>query len=113
MVSLNYTTYYPDEQKYISLFPADPSKTPEEVKVQQEKIRGLIAVAMEGGDLPKDPRKVKAEDRKTIRRANRSLLRSVSLASGQEAADSGSETSGNEAGEDADPENIEDDEFFA
>ncbi|KAJ1958475.1 18S rRNA maturation protein [Linderina pennispora] len=113
MVSLNYTTYYPDEQKYISLYPTDPSKTPEEAKQQQAKIRELIAVAMENGDLPKDPRRVKAEDRKTIRRANRSLLRSVSLASGQEAAESGSEGSGDETGEDADPQNIEEDEFFA
>ncbi|KAI8324484.1 hypothetical protein GQ54DRAFT_245049, partial [Martensiomyces pterosporus] len=56
LVDLNYTTYYPDEFKYISLYPADPSKTAQVTKEKQRKIRESIRAAMEKGDLPRDPR---------------------------------------------------------
>ncbi|KAJ1962253.1 18S rRNA maturation protein [Dipsacomyces acuminosporus] len=124
LVDLNYTTYYPDEHKYISLYPNDPSKTPKETKEKQEKIRLYIRKAMERGDLPKDPRAVKAEDRKAIRKANKALLRSISIADGLDVAedDSGSDdendgsadSDGSEEDEaNGDTGDIEQDEFFA
>ncbi|KAJ2357706.1 18S rRNA maturation protein [Coemansia sp. RSA 2618] len=83
LVCLNYTTYYPNEYKYISLYPADPSKTTQETKERQEFIKKSIAQAMERGELPRDPRAVNAEDRKAIRKGNKLLLRSVSQAHGK------------------------------
>ncbi|KAJ1798218.1 18S rRNA maturation protein, partial [Coemansia sp. RSA 2399] len=70
LVNLNYTTYYPDEIKYISLYPADPSKTPPNVLEKQSKIKQAIQVAMDNDSLPKDPRLVEAQDRKAIRKNN-------------------------------------------
>ncbi|KAI9499868.1 hypothetical protein BX070DRAFT_178677, partial [Coemansia spiralis] len=55
LVNLNYTTYYPDEIKYISLYPVDPLKTPADVVEKREAIRLAIKDAMERNDLPKDP----------------------------------------------------------
>ncbi|KAJ2847414.1 18S rRNA maturation protein [Coemansia brasiliensis] len=106
LVNLNYTTYYPNEFKYISLYPADPSKTTEETKERQKVIREKIAQAMDVGDLPKDPRLVNAEDRKAIRKNNKLLLRTVSLAHNANAEYA-------EPGSDDGSDQEEEDEFFA
>ncbi|KAJ2478013.1 18S rRNA maturation protein [Coemansia sp. RSA 2320] len=103
LVSLNYTTYYPDQFKYISLFPSDPKRTTEETRDKQRQIRESIKLAMEAGNLPKDPRLVSSEDTKAIRKSNKLVLQTVSLAHGQ--TDSGSK--------DEDEEDGDDDEFFA
>ncbi|KAJ1760990.1 18S rRNA maturation protein [Coemansia sp. RSA 2523] len=107
LVSLNYTTYYPDEYKYISLFPADPTKTTSETKERQAFIQKRIARAMENGKLPRDPREVNAEDRKAIRKGNKLLLRSVSQAHGKASTDQSGSESGDSAAEGDDA-----DEFF-
>ncbi|KAJ2715882.1 18S rRNA maturation protein [Coemansia spiralis] len=109
LVDLNYTTYYPDEHKYISLFPADPSKTTEDTKERREAIRTSIAEAMESGELPKDARLVNANDRKAIRKSNKSMLRRVARALGVQAAD-GAEDKDDGGGDD---DGDVDDEFFA
>lgn len=105
LVSLNYTTYYPDQIKYISLFPADPTRTSDETRAKQQQIRESIRLAMESGSLPKDPRLVSLEDTKAIKKSNKLMLRTVSLAHGLK--DGGSDES-----EDEDEEG-DDDEFFA
>ncbi|KAJ2777148.1 18S rRNA maturation protein [Coemansia javaensis] len=104
LVDLNYTTYYPNEHKYISLFPADPSATAEDARARREAIREAICLAMEKGELPADPRAVAADDRKVIRKTNKNMMRSVSQVLGPAPA----------AGEDdADEESAEEeDEFF-
>ncbi|KAJ2704706.1 18S rRNA maturation protein [Coemansia sp. IMI 203386] len=121
LVDLNYTSYYPDQVKYISLFPAEPEKTSKETKERQGVIREAIREAMEKGKLPKDARDVKADDRKAIRRNNRLLLKSVSLAHGLEHKDGDdsaesdgerSEAENNDGGADG-TTTIEEDEFFA
>ncbi|KAJ2402872.1 18S rRNA maturation protein [Coemansia sp. RSA 2559] len=122
LVNLNYTTYYPDEIKYISLYPADPSKTPPNVLEKQSKIREAIRVAMDNDSLPKDPRLVQAQDRKAIRKNNRMLLRTVSLAHGRKdigpdsdgslSSASEDERSESDAGKEDNNAEEEDDEFF-
>ncbi|KAJ1662766.1 18S rRNA maturation protein [Coemansia sp. RSA 1813] len=116
LVNLNYTTYYPDEIKYISLYPADLSKTPPEVLEKQNLIRNAIRLAMEKHDLPKDPRLVSVEDRKAVRKNNRTLLRTVSSVHGHDntGADSGDSSAtdqdeGNESGKN--DSQVEDDFF--
>ncbi|KAJ1900030.1 18S rRNA maturation protein [Kickxella alabastrina] len=124
LMELNYTTYYPDEVKYISLFPADPKSTSEDTKERQAKIKEAIRAAMGRGDLPKDAREVVARDRKAIRRSNKFLLRSVSLAHGLK--DTGGDSENEDDSDDSqDNDNeggaaassgaadIEQDEFFA
>ncbi|KAJ2372346.1 18S rRNA maturation protein, partial [Coemansia sp. RSA 2603] len=64
LIDLNYTTYYPDEVKYISLFPANPENTSEQTKSRQREIREAIRSAMASGGLPADARKVDVKDRK-------------------------------------------------
>ncbi|KAJ2079784.1 18S rRNA maturation protein [Coemansia sp. RSA 988] len=83
LVNLNYTTYYPNEFKYISLFPANPSSTTEETAKRRETIRLAVSEAMERGDLPKDPRDISVRERKAIRRGCRFMLRSVSTVHGK------------------------------
>ncbi|KAJ2890170.1 18S rRNA maturation protein, partial [Coemansia aciculifera] len=104
LVSLNYTTYYPDQIKYISLFPTDPARTSDETRAKQQQIRESIKLAMEAGNLPKDPRLVSLEDAKSIKKSNRLMLRTVSLAHGlkDDASDNDEEDGGDN-----------DDEFFA
>ncbi|KAJ2557312.1 18S rRNA maturation protein [Coemansia sp. RSA 1933] len=102
LVNLNYTTYYPDEVKYISLYPADPSKTPPEVLEKQSMIRSAIRVAIDNSTLPTDPRLVQAKDRKAIRKNNRTLLRTVSLAHGHEDIGSDSDQKDNDDDDDED-----------
>ncbi|KAJ1897371.1 18S rRNA maturation protein [Coemansia sp. RSA 455] len=108
LVSLNYTTYYPDQIKYISLFPADPTRTSDETRAKQQQIRESIRLAMESGSLPKDPRLVSLEDAKAIKKSNKLMLRTVSLAHGLK-------DGGSDEGEDDDDEegDNDDDEFFA
>ncbi|KAJ1726071.1 18S rRNA maturation protein [Coemansia biformis] len=108
LVELNYTTYYPDEHKYISLFPADPSKTTKETKERREAIIASIGEAMENGELPKDARTVSVDDRKAIRKSNRNMLRRVALALGEQPNDDGGDDNDGEEGGDE-----EEDEFFA
>ncbi|KAJ2776942.1 18S rRNA maturation protein [Coemansia interrupta] len=105
LVDLNYTTYYPDEVKYISLFPANPENTSEQTRGRQREIREAIRAAMASGGLPKDARDVDVKDRKAIRRNNRRLLRTVNLAHGlknKDADSSGDDDS--DAGSDNDDE---------
>ncbi|KAJ2491929.1 18S rRNA maturation protein [Coemansia sp. RSA 2050] len=106
LISLNYTTYYPDQLKYISLFPADPARTSNETRAKQQQIRESIRLAMESGMLPKDPRLVPPEDAKAIKKSNKLMLRTVSVAHGLK-----------DGGEDEDEEgkgdNNDEDEFFA
>ncbi|KAJ2739577.1 18S rRNA maturation protein [Coemansia sp. BCRC 34301] len=99
LISLNYTTYYPDQIKYISLFPADPTRTSDETRTRQRQIRESIKLAMANGSLPKDPRLVSSEDAKAIKKSNKLMLRTVSLAHGLKDSASDNED--------------EDDEFFA
>ncbi|KAJ2459506.1 18S rRNA maturation protein [Coemansia sp. RSA 2424] len=108
LVSLNYTTYYPDQIKYISLFPADPTRTSDETRAKQRQIRESIKLAMEAGNLPKDPRLVSLEDAKAIKKSNKLMLRTVSLAHGLKdgASDDDDE-------EDKEEGNSDNDEFFA
>ncbi|KAJ2771791.1 18S rRNA maturation protein [Coemansia nantahalensis] len=110
LVDLNYTTYYPDEHKYISLFPGDPSKTTEDTKERREAIRTSIAEAMKSGELPKDARLVSVNDRKAIRKSNKSMLRRVARALGAPTAE-GAE--GDDDDDDDKGGNGEEDEFFA
>ncbi|KAJ2065439.1 18S rRNA maturation protein [Coemansia sp. S146] len=107
LISLNYTTYYPDQIKYISLFPADPTRTSDETRAKQQQIRESIRLAMESGSLPKDPRLVSLEDTKAIKKSNRLMLRTVSLAHGLK--DGGSDEG---EGDEEEGDN-DDDEFFA
>ncbi|KAJ2414941.1 18S rRNA maturation protein [Coemansia sp. IMI 209128] len=110
LISLNYTTYYPDQIKYISLFPADPARTSDETRAKQQQIRESIRLAMESGSLPKDPRLVSLEDAKAIKKSNRLMLRTVSLAHGLKHDGSGEDE--DEDGEGEGDNNV-DDEFFA
>ncbi|KAJ1724408.1 18S rRNA maturation protein [Coemansia erecta] len=131
LIDLNYTTYYPDEVKYISLFPANPENTSEQTRSRQREIREAIRAAMASGGLPADARSVDVKDRKMIRRNNRRLLRTVNLAHGLENndADSSSDSDDDASESDNDDEkdtragveaasgagistSIEDDDFF-
>ncbi|KAJ2654902.1 18S rRNA maturation protein, partial [Coemansia sp. RSA 1200] len=116
LINLNYTTYYPDEVKYISLYPEDPSKTPAEELEKQNKIRSAIRVAMEKGNLPKDPRLVSAKDRKEVRKNNRTLLRTVSLVNSKSDvrldSDNFSASDHDEVNESGSDKEDEEDEFF-
>ncbi|PIA18796.1 hypothetical protein COEREDRAFT_79368 [Coemansia reversa NRRL 1564] len=125
LVSLNYTIYYPNEFKYISLFPADSSSTTEDTAEKRDSIRLSVRKAMEKGDLPKDSRDITVEERKAIRSGCKFMLRSVSNVYGKQdfTADSGaySDTSDAANGNNphtsdaADPkeEDEEEDGFFA
>ncbi|KAJ2812081.1 18S rRNA maturation protein [Coemansia furcata] len=107
LISLNYTTYYPDQIKYISLFPSDPTRTSDETRAKQQQIRESIKLAMESGSLPKDPRLMSLEDAKAIKKSNKLMLRTVSLAHGLK--DGGSD----EGEDEEEKDDNDDDEFFA
>ncbi|KAJ2614353.1 hypothetical protein H4S08_001750 [Coemansia sp. RSA 1365] len=122
LISLNYTIYYPNEFKYMSLFPADPSSTTEDTTEKRESIRLSVKKAMEKGDLPKDPRDISVEERKAIRSGSKFMLRTVSNVHGKQGsnAESGahSDASDNANGHDehtsdAADSKDEEDEFFA
>ncbi|KAJ2808952.1 18S rRNA maturation protein [Coemansia guatemalensis] len=113
LVNLNYTIYYPNEFKYISLFPADPSSTTEDTAEKRETIRLSVRKAMEKGELPKDPRDISVEERKAIRSGCRFMLRSVSNVHDKQvvSADSGAPSDDARASDAAATD--EEDEFFA
>ncbi|KAJ2725887.1 18S rRNA maturation protein [Coemansia sp. Benny D115] len=111
LINLNYTTYYPDEVKYISIYPAENSQSNEVTEERRKTIRGAIWKAMQDGKLPMDSTQVPANDRKAIRRNNRLLLRTVSLAHGLK-VQGGDDDSDVDEKQDSKAAGAEEDEFF-
>lgn len=101
LVRLNYVVFFPDELKYMSLYPADPENTKQETKDRQQDILGGIRIAMDEDRLPKDARELSKAEVKQLAKTNRGLLQSIFV----DGEDDKQDTSEKEDSE-------EEDEFF-
>ncbi|OLY81129.1 rRNA-processing protein efg1 [Smittium mucronatum] len=77
LVDLNYTIFYPNRFKYISLYPPSENSRAERniSNAQLVNIWNLIKDAMAAGELPPDARTVAVEERDEIKKKINSILK--------------------------------------